>query len=501
MLPRRLLPALVPITAMLLAAWPAFGYAVLPMDEGTLLVYPELALGGAVPHRDFQTLYGPGNVWALAAAYAALGVSVEVERAVGVLWRLGVVLGVYAFAARWGASVAVASALVSLTMLVVLGLVASAAIGALALLVWSTLAVARLAGRRGALLGGLLAGAALLFRPDYAPAAVGPVLVLLGRASRERWVAYAGGLLAGLIPFAVHAAVATPEAIVENLVVDALRAVPSRRLPFPPDDPSDAALVAIVVAAALWCVALGIGGWRADAPPRRELLAFGTLSVLLLPQVWQRADALHIGYAAAVVAPLLAVCAAETAGRLLPRLSAGARSALAIALVIALVPTTRPDLVARTSVDMVRELGVAPVEPALVRRQARAYPEKRTRATDLGALVAAIDRHARPGMRVFVGPQDLTRTNYNDTILYFLYPDLVPASYYLEMEPWTANRPGSRLAADIASADLLALTSRWDDWDEPNASSLHGSDEAARVVAERFTLAWEGAEYRLYVRR
>ena len=85
-----------------------------------------------------------------------------------------------------------------------------------------------------------------------------------------------------------------------------------------------------------------------------------------------------------------------------------------------------------------------------------------------------------------MGPADLSRTNYGDTFLYFLLPDLVPASRHLEMNPGLANRHGGGLAASLASADLLVLTDRFDGWAEPNNSTRPGDPTPGAVVDERF---------------
>ena len=39
------------------------------MDEGIVLSYAVRVLHGAVPYRDFQEFYGPGNSWSVAAAF------------------------------------------------------------------------------------------------------------------------------------------------------------------------------------------------------------------------------------------------------------------------------------------------------------------------------------------------------------------------------------------------------------------------------------------------
>ena len=116
------------------------------------------------------------------------------------------------------------------------------------------------------------------------------------------------------------------------------------------------------------------------------------------------------------------------------------------------------------------------------------------------AVVFRVKRLAAPGDTLFVGPQDLRRTNYGPTYIYFLLPELRPALYYMEMNPGTANREGSGLADELRRADWLILTSEWDDWDEPNASMDFGPSEPHDVVRDDFCLRLESGEYRLYER-
>ena len=53
------------------------------MDEGPLLVYPELILKGNLPYRDFETFYGPANIYVLSGVYAVFGPSILAERGTG----------------------------------------------------------------------------------------------------------------------------------------------------------------------------------------------------------------------------------------------------------------------------------------------------------------------------------------------------------------------------------------------------------------------------------
>jgi hypothetical protein len=54
------------------------------------------------------------------------------------------------------------------------------------------------------------------------------------------------------------------------------------------------------------------------------------------------------------------------------------------------------------------------------------------------------------------------------------------------MDPGVANKEGSRLADDVADADLVILSRVWDDWDEPNDSRAVGSDAPNEELREHF---------------
>src|SRR5690606_38694733 len=79
-----------------------------PMEEGFMLVFPELVLRGEVPNRDFLHLYGPGSLWVLAGAFKAFGTTLATERAVGLLQQLALVLGVVVAVRPWGRWIAAA---------------------------------------------------------------------------------------------------------------------------------------------------------------------------------------------------------------------------------------------------------------------------------------------------------------------------------------------------------------------------------------------------------
>ena len=157
-----------------------------PMEEGFMLVFPELDLNGQVPTRDFLHLYGPGGLWVLAAAFKVFGTLLEVERAVGFLQLVGVVSAVYSAARPWGRWVAAACATAAAIVVVPpIGLTALAWVGAVALGLWSVVVARRTSSRRALAGAGLLAGAALLYRPDLVVAVGASGLVVLAGLRRR----------------------------------------------------------------------------------------------------------------------------------------------------------------------------------------------------------------------------------------------------------------------------------------------------------------------------
>src|SRR6266513_1843684 len=99
--------------ACVIALWPAFHSPAVPMDEGMVLVYPEMVLKGHLPYRDFEHVTGPGNVMLLSTAYSLFGTNLFVERAVGLIYRLIIVAAMFGIVQRWGVVSASACALVA----------------------------------------------------------------------------------------------------------------------------------------------------------------------------------------------------------------------------------------------------------------------------------------------------------------------------------------------------------------------------------------------------
>ena len=81
--------------------------------------------------------------------------------------------------------------------------------------------------------------------------------------------------------------------------------------------------------------------------------------------------------------------------------------------------------------------------------------------------------------------------------------DLPNGTYYIEMDPGVANRKGSKLAHDVATSDIVILSSVWNDWSEPNDSRKVGSDVPNQVLHRDFVEvgSYGNGLYELWVKR
>jgi hypothetical protein len=510
---RRVIAATIVGAIAALLVVPALHYGGLSMDEGLLLEYPELVLRGMVPNRDFIMSYGPGDIWLLAGVYSVLGAHVEVERLVGLAYHVLIAVALFAHASRWGPAIGVFSGIIAAFILVPLGTAAFAFLGAVALVLWSLflLTVARRPLAVG--LAGALAGLVIVFRPELAPATALALLPLvLGRERRWQRALFAGGGLA-VVPFGIHMLVAGPAAVFDNLVLSVFKWGPARYLPLPGRDPSLLLLVAIADISLLIIAARAL---RTDRSPRtRSFAALAIFAFVSLGQAVQRAEDFHLISAGAIPLALLPVTIASFIDRVRTPILQGRRELSALLVAALLLSAGAPRILARaTLIELPRGIGLEPFEQFAVESHGRTwYPIRQSAdfvltpvgsvasAAELQATIDEVDKLAAPEARLFVGPLDLRRTNVTDTVIYHLLPQLRPATYYLEMAPGTTNGPGSHLAADVASADVLVLTSRYDDWNEPNASQLFGSDQPNAIVRERFELRAQHGTYSIYVRR
>ena len=467
------------------------------MDEGAVVAYGDRVLEGAVPHRDFLTFYGPANPWIVGGAFAAFGKSIGTERGVGLAYRLVIVLSLFLIGIRLAGVVAGVLAGLAATVLLGAELIwAYATYGALAfgllgigLTAWAVMARAKRRATLGLLAGGLAGGLAVLVRFDAGPAVLLSAVPLLTLAPARRWWWYAGGFLSAMAVYVVHLALVGPERIA-RVASDLVASGPGRRLPLPPlSDYHMRWFAASVVVLMLFAAAGVLLWWRGGHEPAgRLLVALSLFGVALTPYVLSRVDPPHIWPFVIMpmsLFPALLLVGVGTLGSR-ERVRRGLVAGVAVVTLAAVVH------IGHFTVDRARELWN-------VRHAFRGFEDDDSRAA-ARAVMARVRALARPGDTLFVGPQDLRRTNYGPTYMYFVLDELEPASYYMEMNPGTANREGSGLADELRKADWLILSSEWDGWNEPNESSKPGPAEPIEVVRDDFCLRLERREYRMYER-
>jgi hypothetical protein len=512
------------------------------MEEGFMLVFPNLVQQGWIANEDFLHLYGPTSLDVLAVWYRIFGDSLEAERTFGLLQNLAIVAALYTVGRVAGHVAAVGAALVAaMFVMTPIGLTALAWHGGVALALWAAVfgARARATGNPADWWRAtILAGLALGFRPDLVLAVAVTLLWLIWPLRRRAvvWAVAGAGLMAGLLPVWWHLGRVGLRTAFEGMVLEPVVDLrPGRELPRPPSwDTIDGALQAVAEEPSprwwfpapaashqlyLWfwavvVVAIGtlaLAWWRyrratgdtADDPtvltgPAGVLDRAGLLPLVaaalfgfgILPQALQRPDSAHLAWVAMVSWPVLTVLLIDPIRRLVPPLrapTAGAVTATAVIGIVMLVLC--PFYTYRMYALHTRvSLGDVPPPYTIERDGHRFWVGDAAVARGVTAMIPDLEAMMEPGDTLIVGPGDLSRTVYADTYIYWLFPELEPGTRFIEMDPGLADQAGSGLAEEIAAADFVVLTNTWSGWYEPNASIEFGSQEHNQAVADHHCL-------------
>ena len=215
----------------------------------------------------------------------------------------------------------------------------------------------------------------------------------------------------------------------------------------------------------------------------------GAYSVGLLPQALQRPDSTHLAWVGAIPFGLLPVAIAELLRARRTSLRGASRPMIAAAAPAVLLIVFVPHFTFGPYGDMVAQTFDRHREVYVMHNEGRSfYYGRRDAAEAVNAMLPVVDQIAQPGDKLFVGTGDLRKTPYSEAFLYYLLPQTRPGTRYIEMDPAVANRNDSGLADDLASSDLVILSSIRDDWVEPNASLDVGSDEPNQVLHRDFCM-------------
>lgn len=494
-----------------------------PMEEGFMLVFPERILKGDIPNKDFLHLYGTGSLWVLAGVFKVFGTSLTSERLVALAQQMAVVFGIFALAWRWGRTAATLCAIAALLLIVPpIGLTALSWVGAVGLGLLGLAAALHARARVGtpsatrwALGAGVLFGFSLQYRPDLVLACVlGGVAATWGltRVIKLRVVI---GFILGLSPYLIQFATAGVDTSLRGMIIDPVFNVRAgRKLPIPPPwDHFDGFLQKagdlrplhwpipslagpaqlfvwffVLLASTVFVLAVGIAAVRRDRTSMRAwtLLGVAVFGLGITPQALQRPDSTHLAWVGCVSMAFVPIALLELRGFFRGRTPRG-RGLIAGGLMLALLIFGFPFFTIRTYTDYsLQSFGIHRLGYPITNDGRTFYYGRPDAAKAARPLLREVDKISKPGDRLFVGTGDLRRTPYSDAYLYFLLPDLTPATYFIEMDPGVANKKGSGLDKDLASADIVILSKVWKDWDEPNDSHFGHSDAANKVLDAKF---------------
>jgi hypothetical protein len=488
--------AIIVLLVIVGTAAPGYDAVAQRMDEGSLLLYPELILKGWLPYRDFETFYGPANAYLLAGVYAVFQPEIFVARTVGLAYHVAILAAIFCIVRPRGLALALGAVLIAHLFLLPTGLAPFAWIGGLACALWALFLMAARPGSRQIFFAGLLAGIALLFRPDLIPAViVAAGLLLFFQHARMRWICLAG-LGLGLLPMLLLIYGAGFRNIFDNVFLyPVLITNPARKLPWSSIPPYVIYLLGFHLVASVINLVAGFLALRRDATPwiNRLFAAAALFALGTTHEALQRMDSGHVTLCCFLSLALLPVALTILADHWAVTPGTLSRPLLGVALTLLIVAGFAPEFV-----HLVRQ-AIGGNSSVFLEHGGRSFPLGSIAAgRETGALLDTMTTLASPGQRLFVGPADLRRTNYNATFLYHFLPQLIPATYFLEMNPLSANRPGSRLSADVQSADWLILDHRLDEWSEQNESSRFGPDAPNQAVQSSFELRARQGSYDIY---
>src|SRR2546421_2126841 len=216
---------------LVILLWPTFRSPAQPEDEGIALVHPEMFLKGHLPYRDFEHIYAPGNLLILSGTYSFFGANIFVERSVGLIYRVLILVAIFGMAQRWGIIIASVCALVAVLLLKTTEVWANTWIAATAFALCALWMMAKTRSRGRCFAAGLLGSIALLCRCDFAialSAALLPLFLSMPRKTKQWFLA---GAAAGLLPLLYFAVVVGPTQLLDSVFLLPIRVSPGAYLP------------------------------------------------------------------------------------------------------------------------------------------------------------------------------------------------------------------------------------------------------------------------------
>lgn len=472
-------------------------------DEGLALYGAQRVLEGDVPYRDFWTIYGPAQFYALAGLFQLFGSSIAVERVWSAAAVAANIVGV-GLLLRGSTHRAIAGALLAAVWLAGSPMPGSPMPVALAFALLSLALLER--GRARPSLpaiasAGCLAGIASLFRHD-----LGATLLVVqgiwlfavrGREARKlrEPAAYLLGWVGTTLPAAALLVSNVPVGtLLDQLVLFPAQVFPAyRRLPWP---------------------ALDIQGLRFYCAP--VLLALGTLRALL---IWRSGRPLDPTWCCALMLGLLCLRQASVrsdVNHMLPSMLLAIVVSCRMLADLASHPQRLGRALKLTSTLALAAL-LAGMSPSFaspwreLRHPTRAEgPSSLPRAAGIRVpaskqryeeVVRFVRDRVPAGEPIFVGNARHDRLHYNDIIFYFLAErDSATAFHELHPGAATSRRVQEQIVRDLAGVNTLILANIASE--EDNLSSRgSGSRVLDDYIRAHFEQVHQAAGYRVLARR
>src|SRR5262249_37665865 len=327
---------------------------------------------------------------------------------------------------------------------------------------------------------GLLAGIALIARCNFGLALIATLSPLFLAMERARKIGFLIGGVLGISPLIwMTFAVGLPQIIHSLFIFPVLQLNPGRHLPISQSKGEMIVLLSFQIIASLTNIAAAITELREPITRLRGrlLLGAGLFGLALIHYALQRFDSGHAVNAALVAISFLPLSIFVLVSKMAKKAPSPVKLAVAILVPIVGMHFFLPTFTRYFYRGLRVMAGISPARQAakpgeelepgdkgiFIVHNGRPFAFGFPYATDdADRLLTELERVSVPGQRLFVGPGDLRLTNYCDTYIYYLEPQLRPATYFLEMNPGSANAPHSRLASDVANADWVVLNRRWD---------------------------------------
>lgn len=496
-----------------------FGMSLHPniFDEGIILTGAMRVAAGQIPHRDFYTNYGPAQFYILAGIFKVFGESLLVARLYDVLVEALVATSVYCIVAFYcRRSIAILTTIATALYLFGLDIKGLAIVPvSLLSLIGSVIispAFLRPVSTRRMLAGGMIAGAAELFRYDTGLAilgihacvvAIAISLRIEGGSRRLRafcstfWPYLLGFAILSLPPALYYLSVAPLHDFVHDIVVyPAQYYHRERSLPFPPINAKG--LDNIIVYLPIAIVAVAAYGVRAQIlrmsrhHPLNEcnlpedqsrlgfLVTFGLLALVMYFKGWVRVAPVQM-YLSIIPSLLLIALLFQDRFKFLPfmRFSvtclmglsllapalSGARETRALWKQHASVPE---EMLSRTITTKPVTLGWCKIANPLTKGLCFASDGDRIKTIEF------ILTHTDPNQKLYVGSMRHDKIFANDNLIYFATQRL-PATKWSHFDPGLQNSRPVQLEMihelETNAPPYAVLDSEFDLSQEPNDSS------------------------------